>query len=203
MSSPDTALETVEKEIDILADKNVDSVDTDARYLAYFARIRTAIRASTRYVAYTSDVGEAFRPIVPPWAVSAAYGVSWLYIGTDVAYETYKAHKQGPSAVEAAVFAEPVRLSLAAVQRMTFQSIASMGLPALTIHTTVNQAKKLFVNAQNPRTRAWGPTLTGLAVVPALPYLFDHPVETATDHAFDWIRQKLAKKSVDDSKKDL
>ena len=30
--------------------------------------------------------------------------------------------------------------------------------------------------------------MTGLAVVPLLPYLYDHPVETATEHAFNWIR---------------
>jgi Mitochondrial 18 KDa protein (MTP18) len=28
----------------------------------------------------TSDVGEAFRPVVPPWVVTAAYGVSWIYL---------------------------------------------------------------------------------------------------------------------------
>jgi fission process protein 1 len=45
--------------------------------------------------------------------------------------------------------------------------------------------------------------MTGLAVVPILPYLFDHPVERATDITFDWIRQKLterneaAKKGID------
>lgn len=39
-------------------------------HLAYGARVRTALRAATRYVAYTSDVGEAFRPVVPPWVVT-------------------------------------------------------------------------------------------------------------------------------------
>jgi mitochondrial fission process protein 1 len=37
----------------------------------------------------------------------------------------------------------------------------------------------------------WGPTFTGLAVVPLLPYLFDHPVETATELAFKWIEEKV------------
>jgi fission process protein 1 len=37
--------------------------------------------------------------------------------------------------------------------------------------------------------------MTGLAVVPILPYLFDHPVEHATDRAFDWLRQKLIDRS--------
>lgn len=64
-------------------------------------------------------------------------------------------------------------------------------LPAFTIHTAVAQAKKVFKNNQNVRVRTWGPTVTGLAIVPLLPYLFDHPVERVTDHTFDWIRKKL------------
>jgi len=168
--------------------------------LAYGARLRTALRAGTRYVAYTSDVGEAFRPVVPPWVVTAAYGVSWLYLSGDVAYDTYKARRRGPTAIEAANFSEPTRLGISAVQRATFQSVASMALPAFTIHTVVAQAKKAFVNAKNPRVKAWGPTMTGLAVVPALPYLFDHPVEQATDKAIDWIREKLMEHNVKDDK---
>jgi fission process protein 1 len=37
--------------------------------------------------------------------------------------------------------------------------------------------------------------MTGLAIIPILPYLFDHPVEHATDTAFDWIRQKLIERN--------
>jgi hypothetical protein len=35
-----------------LADKDVDSTDTELRYAAYGARLRTALRASHRYFAY-------------------------------------------------------------------------------------------------------------------------------------------------------
>ena len=44
----------------------------------------------------------------------------------DVGYETYKAHRQGPTALEAAHFSEPTRLSMIAVKRSVFQSVASM-----------------------------------------------------------------------------
>lgn len=44
----------------------------------------------------------------------------------DVAYETYKAHHRGPTPLEAANFSEPTRLGISAVQRATFQSVASM-----------------------------------------------------------------------------
>ncbi|KAF5331532.1 hypothetical protein D9611_007662 [Ephemerocybe angulata] len=195
-SSSEITLKAAEDKVDQLAEDNVDSVDSDVRYFAYGARLRTALRAGTRYVAYTSDIGEAFRPVVPPWVVTAAYGVSWLYLSGDVGYETYKAHHRGPTPIEAANFSEPTRLAISAVQRATFQSIASMALPAFTIHTIVAQSKKAFVNAKNPRIKTWGPTVTGLAVVPALPYLFDHPVEQATDRAFDWIREKLIERNV-------
>ena len=89
----------------------------------------------------TSDIGEAFRPVVPSILVTAAYGISWLYLAgyvlkatkldilncsSDVAYETYKAHRLGPSPIEANDFSEPTRLGIVAIQRATFQSIASM-----------------------------------------------------------------------------
>jgi hypothetical protein len=45
---------------------------------------------------------------------------------SDVAYESYKTHRRGPSPIEAANFSEPTRVGIAAVQRATFQSIASM-----------------------------------------------------------------------------
>lgn len=39
-------------EINTLADKDVDSTDSDIRYMAYGARLRTALRAGQRYIAY-------------------------------------------------------------------------------------------------------------------------------------------------------
>jgi mitochondrial fission process protein 1 len=109
---------------------------------------------------------------------------------------------------------------MVAVKRAVFQSIASMygwisissrrrlthltrALPAFTIHTAVNQAKKAFANTKNPRVKAWGPTLTGLSIVPILPYLFDHPVEKVTDKAFDWVEEQMIARGKTDSKKEL
>lgn len=40
------------QELNTLADKDVDSVDSEVRYMAYGARLRTALRAGTRYIAY-------------------------------------------------------------------------------------------------------------------------------------------------------
>lgn len=71
---------------------------------------------------------------------------------------------------------EPTRLSLVAVKRSVFQGVASMALPAFTIHTAVKQASKAVRNSPNVQLKRWGPTAVGLGIVPALPFLFDHPV---------------------------
>jgi hypothetical protein len=49
----------------------------------------------------------------------------------DVGYETYKAHRKGPSPIEAAHFSEPTRVGMVAVKRAVFQSVASMCVHAL------------------------------------------------------------------------
>ncbi|THH33758.1 hypothetical protein EUX98_g363 [Antrodiella citrinella] len=200
---PQPVAEQAKEGLDSLADGNADSTDSDIRYMAYGARLRTALRAGQRYIAYTSDVGEAFRPVVPPAIVTAAYGISWLYLAGDVGYETYKAQRQGPTLEQAEYFSEPTRLGMIATKRAIFQSVASMALPAFTIHTAVKQAKKAFVNTKSPRVKAWGPTLTGLAIVPILPYLYDKPVEHVTDFAFEWIEKKLIEMQIDRKKSDL
>ncbi|KZV90515.1 hypothetical protein EXIGLDRAFT_720294 [Exidia glandulosa HHB12029] len=188
----EATVQEVQHEVQELADENVDSVDTNARYAAYATRLRTAVRATSRYFAYTSDVGEAFRPIVHPRIVQACYGISWIYVLGDVGFETYKAQRRGPTLEEAAHFSETTRLAMIACKRGIFQGVASMALPAFTIHTIVRYSARAFVGSKNPRLRAWGPTVTGLALVPALPYLFDKPVEHVTDRAFEWIEHKIA-----------
>jgi fission process protein 1 len=56
------------------------STDTPARYLGLVARIRPLLIPASRYLAYTSDVGEAFRPVVNPKVVTTAYGISIAYV---------------------------------------------------------------------------------------------------------------------------
>ena len=81
-------------------------------------------------------------------------------------------------------------LGLRVAKRAIFQSTASMCVflsasltrrrlgPALTIHSVVRYSKPLFKN-MSLRMRGVGPTVLGLATIPALPYIFDEPVEHA------------------------
>ena len=50
----------VKDEIKSLVDDDVDSVDSGIRYAAYGARLRTALRAGSRYIAYVSVPRHAF-----------------------------------------------------------------------------------------------------------------------------------------------
>lgn len=161
-----------------------------------------------RYVAYTSDIGESFRPVAHPRLVRAAYGISWLYILGDVSHEGYRAYWQnqrtlnpqlelsshqekitGLPATQTQLIKPGVVTPLedwrtVMVQRGIFQSIASMGLPAFTIHSVVRYSGRAVKDVKNATIRTWAPIGLGLAVVPFLPTLFDEPVEKAVEWVF-------------------
>jgi fission process protein 1 len=70
------------------------------------------------------------------------------------------------------------------LQRGIFQSIASMGLPAFTIHSVVRYSGRALKDVKNARIRTWAPIGLGLSIVPFLPRIFDKPVENAVEWAF-------------------
>lgn len=51
-ASSEITVKAAEDTVKDLAEKDADSVDSDIRYMAYGARLRTALRAGTRYIAY-------------------------------------------------------------------------------------------------------------------------------------------------------
>jgi len=152
------------------------TTDTPLRYLAYIGRgVSLVLRpANLRYLAYTSDVGEAVRLVVSPWVVRSAYLVSWTYVGGDVVYEAYKEKERGK---------DKTGITRTVISRAIFQSIASMALPAFTIHTVVHYSKPIFVNIG--RFMKWGPAFLGFSVIPFLPLIYDHPVEYCVEKIFD------------------
>jgi len=216
-------LDNDEKLWDALYDGTTgESTDSDIRYAAYASRIRTILRSGQRYIAYTSDIGESFRPVAHPWLIRGAYAVSWIYLAGDVSHEGYKAYlrnqrvlhpelhtaekdttgngvveglkkvvpgvKEGSAITSGQVVPgrvpalEDYRTVMA--QRAVFQSIASMGLPAFTIHSIVKYSGKALKDAKNKSIRTYGPIGLGLAAVPFLPFIFDKPVEEAVEWAF-------------------
>ena len=115
-----------------------------------------------------------------------AYGISWAYIIGDVSNEGYKAYLRQRQLLNPGVpgvIAEnatdardalgagvskagvPASVKVPAiedyktvmVQRAIFQSLASMGLPAFTIHSVVRYSGRALKDAKNARIRTWGP----------------------------------------------
>ena len=153
-----------------------------------------------RYVAYTSDIGESFRPVAHPFLVRGAYAVSWAYLIGDVSHEGYKAYQRNqhtlapstqayqnatgmsaPAGSEASAViggsaANKIPLiddwRVVVAQRSVFQSIASMGLPAFTIHSIVRYSGRAMKNVKNVTLRSWGP----IGVSASL-YMFDISID--------------------------
>ena len=146
------------------------TTDTPLRYAAYLGRLARL----SRYLAYTSDLGEAARPVAHPWLVRGAYGVSWAYVGYDIVSDGYNANTR--YGIEGNDLAQHV------TQRATFQVIASMALPSLTIHSIVHYGGAFFKKIG--RFQKYGGTVCGVLVMPALPFMFDEPVEHMTSRFF-------------------
>ncbi|KAH9888141.1 mitochondrial 18 KDa protein-domain-containing protein [Xylariomycetidae sp. FL2044] len=185
-----------------------DSTESNVRYAAYANRLRTVMLSAHRYVAYTSDIGESFRPVAHPWLIRSAYGISWAYILGDVSYEGYKAYWQNqrklnpqrelsdraqkatglvspaPADTKPDVVTPLEDYRIVMLQRGIFQSLASMGLPAFTIHSVVRYSGRAMKDVKNKTIRTWGPIGLGLAIVPFLPKIFDKPVEDAVEYLF-------------------
>ncbi|CAO1639051.1 unnamed protein product [Sympodiomycopsis kandeliae] len=195
------------------------------RYAVFANRLRTAFTAGLRYSAYSSELGEAFRPLTKPIVVRSLYGISWSYIIGDVAYSGYQARethrhqksilddpslklkfqdhdKSNPhqdqkldphhrvSPINPLDRSENTHIALTCTRRAVFQSLASMALPAFTVHSIVHYSQPLFKKIQNHRIKALGPTILGLSIIPLLPVMFDEPVEHVIDGVFDWGEMK-------------
>jgi mitochondrial fission process protein 1 len=138
-------------------------------------------KSIARYLAYSSDVGESFRPIVNKNIVRSFYALSWGYVAQDVYNYGFNSYDQGKRDCE---------LYKDVSKRILYQSFASMILPAFTIHQTVHYTGKLFLHAKNNNiiknfnVIRWGPTCMGMCVVPFLPYMFDEPVEKILHYVF-------------------
>ena len=61
MASAEITVRAAVDKIDDLSDRDADTTDSDLRYMAYGARLRTALRAASRYVAYVRELLSVIR----------------------------------------------------------------------------------------------------------------------------------------------
>lgn len=112
-----------------------------------------------RFLGYTNELGEAFRPLVPSPLVWASYGVALMYVAVDTADKYRRAADEAPPRpaldptsgpiLEGASKAIPVppadpsearrrTAALTAVDTVIWQLLASVTIPGYLIHQTVH-----------------------------------------------------------------
>jgi len=136
---------------------------------------------AARYSAFTSDVGEALRPVLSAKAVNATYGIALGYVFCDIGYHGWLAQMKKQD------------VSRALAHSSTFQFFGSVLVPFGVIHSAVHAGHTIF--HKMGRFTRWGPSVIGLCLIPVLPSVCDEPVEHAVDWAFDKYWPTTDKKS--------
>mmetsp|Transcript_24979 Transcript_24979/g.25594 ORF Transcript_24979/g.25594 Transcript_24979/m.25594 type:complete len:239 (-) Transcript_24979:64-780(-) len=142
-----------------------------AGYTGVYARL-------FRYLAFTSDFGEALRPVVKVGLVNLSYAISIGYCFADVGIEAYNLHERGYKTHDG----KPMTMTQCVVERSVFQALASIIVPFGVIHSAVAVGKKVFNKIG--RFQKFGPSLVGLSIIPLLPMYLDHPVEQGIEYVF-------------------
>ncbi|CAM9732026.1 unnamed protein product [Ectocarpus sp. 6 AP-2014] len=129
-----------------------------------------------RYMGYANEVGEAFRPLIPAFAVVASYGVAIAYVSADAVSKGFKCAKESDSKT----CALPASFDV-----LTFQMLASVVFPGFTINRWVAFVEYLLqasdLESQFPGVGGWLPTAAGLGLIPFIVAPLDNLVEEVLD----------------------
>jgi len=149
-----------------------------ARYGALMARKSNMIMAKLRPMAYASEFGESFRPFVNKKMVNTMYGLSFAYVFADVGFTCYHIRDR-PTEV----------IGYTALDQSLWHGMASLAMPAITIHQIVHASQKYAVpklSQMMPKYGRFAPIAFGLGSIPFI----IHPL----DHLADFIMDNTARK---------
>lgn len=124
-----------------------------------------------RILAYASEVGESFRPLIPRSFVRGFYGISWGYVIIDTLFNTMLASEFGYDAAK-----------YTCIDKSIFHTFASMAFPAYTIHSIVRYSGRLLrFLFRGTKLARFGPVGLGLF---SIPYII-HPLDHFTEYLMD------------------
>lgn len=151
-------------------------------YPTYALRSFSKILSAQRFLAYSSEVGESFRPIIPSYALKSLYGLSIGYVLADIYEKSNNFHQEKKDKYNTMIYASDLTV---------WHTFASMVLPALTIHSVVKYSNKGLNKMPKlnnyPKVKLWGPVALGLASIPFI----IHPIDHAIDYIMDNTIRKL------------
>ncbi|XP_055703491.1 mitochondrial fission process protein 1 [Phlebotomus papatasi] len=112
-----------------------------------------------RYLGYSNEVGEAFRPLIKKIFVHLSYGLAVSYVCADVYDKTVKVYKRPSGGSKAA--------AITAGDVFIWQMLASVIIPGFTINRICWGTGKLLKMAhQKGAIKKWVPTAVGLVSIP-------------------------------------
>ncbi|KAJ9456364.1 Mitochondrial fission process protein 1 [Diplonema papillatum] len=132
---------------------------------------------NVRYAGYANELGEAFRPLIPKPAVAATYVVAIGYAAGDTFDKGQREYRRSRN-VNHSVAAG----SIAAL----WQLLASVTIPALFVNRQVALTAWLLKRSSSRMATTFGPTLSGLCMIPFLPYILDPPITHVVNEAALW-----------------
>ncbi|XP_059610872.1 mitochondrial fission process protein 1 [Phlebotomus argentipes] len=123
-----------------------------------------------RYLGYSNEVGESFRPLIKKIFVHLSYGIAVSYVCADVCDKSYKVYKRPSGGAKAA--------AVAAGDVFLWQMLASVIIPGFTINRICWGTGKLLKMAhQKGLIKKWVPTCVGLVSIPVI----IHPIDNFVD----------------------
>lgn len=147
----------------------------DDNYLAYSRNVANILKNTFTYrpMAYASEVGESLRPVTKQFIVRGAYALSFGYVFTDIGIKTHAMKHLGNDA-----------MVKNAIDLTIWHGLASMAIPAFTIHTIVKYSSvglKHFPKVYGTKYGKFLPSILGLVSIPFI----IHPIDHMTDYAMD------------------
>ncbi|XP_076641819.1 mitochondrial fission process protein 1 [Halictus rubicundus] len=136
-----------------------------------------------RYLGYTNEVGEAFRPIAPCSVVWFSYAITTGYVLADTIHTGWKEFN-GNLSEDATT-----RALYSMSDTLLWQTFASILIPGFTINRICAVVQSLQRKSCNPIVRSrWISTVIGLVSIPLIIQPIDHIVDEAMNVTYrKWV----------------
>jgi fission process protein 1 len=168
-----------------------------ARYVGRMLGKPHLLMQKSRPLAYASEVGESFRPIVPRWLVNSAYGISIGYVFADTLIHTYNVRQILKKSNNTSNDNHNKQIAINFADKAIWHTFASMVLPAVSIHSIVKYSgiclkhemdhMQMFKSAnvesvaRIAKYSRWGSVFIGLTAIPFIIHPLDHLTDLTMD----------------------
>ncbi|CRL05545.1 CLUMA_CG018260, isoform A [Clunio marinus] len=129
-----------------------------------------------RYLGYSNELGESFRPLIKKSYVHASYAVAIAYVFADTADKSLKSYEKDKNLIKSVKIGSDV---------VIWQMLASVMIPGFTINRicwTVGKGLK-YSKFKHPLGK-WIPTIVGLLSIPLIIRPIDRGVDFLMDETF-------------------